>query len=294
MLLRFSLSFAIKLCAFLNPSMGLNIYKRDPSADWRFFTHLPDGRALVSCHARNAVIVVNSAGDEVERLDAEFSKPEGIAVQSNGNILVVDRFNHAIRVFDRDLKQLRSIVTEFQEPGRLNQPVGIAVNPSDDSIWVADNENHRVLHLDSRGVFISTLGKGYGYEPGYMFCPCGVALFTHLHHGVLIIVSEWGGGRVQVFRADGSVFGVYGGVCHAHHVVVDAEGYIYVSEYATRKIKKFSLDGDLVGDGPWGVSAVSLVAGGTGVETVVTQNEVVVVLDRGSRKKRRLAVSLDD
>ncbi len=288
------MEFCYKTVCILNPSMGLNIYKHDPSADWRFFTYLPDGRALLSCHARNAVIVVDSAGDEVERLDAEFSKPEGIAFQSNGNILVVDRFNHAIRVFDRDLKQLRSIVTDFQEPGRLNQPVGIAVNPKDDSIWVADNENHRVLHLDSRGVCISALGKGYGSDPGYMFCPCGVALFTHQNHGELIIVSEWGGGRVQVFRADGSVFGVYGGVCHAHHVVVDAEGCIYVTEYATRKIKKFSLDGDFVGGGPWGVSAVSLVAGATGMKTVVTQNEVVVVLDCGSRKKRRLTVSLDD
>lgn len=279
-----------KTISVLNPSMTTlnnNIHKHNPSADWRFFTRLPDGRALVSCHARNAVIVVDGVGFEVDKLAAEFSKPEGIAVQSNGNILVVDRFNHAIRVFDKDFKELRCIATDFQEAGRLNQPVGIAVSPDDDSIWVADNENHRVLHLDSRGALLSILGKGYGSEPGNMFCPCGVALFTHPLHKHLIIVSEWGGGRVQVFRADGSIFAVYGGVQHAHHVAVDAAGCVYVTEYATRKIKQFHLDGELVGDGSWGASAVSLVVDGYGLETVVTPHDVVTVLR--PEKKRRLS-----
>ena len=109
----------------------------------------------------------------------------------------------------------------------------------------------------------------------------GIALYDHPIHGELVIVSEWGGGRVQVFRTTGEVFAIFGGVQHAHHAVVDGEGTIYVSEYATRRIKRFSLDGD-----SWGVldeSAVSLVAETeVGLAVTVTQTRVV-----GMRNRKR-------
>ncbi len=270
----------------------LNIYAHNPSADWRFFARLPDGRALVSCHARNAVLIVDAAGKETGRLDCEFAKPEGIAVNSKGHAFVVDRFHHCVHVFDSNLKQIRGIVTDFQQPGRLNQPVGIAISPADDSIWIADNENHRVLHLNADGQYISTLGSGYGTAPGHLFCPCGIALHNHPSHGELVIVSEWGGGRVQVFKA-GQVFSIYGGVQHAHHVVVDSRGVVYATEYATRKIKKFSLDGELVGE--WADSAVSLVAGQTGLDIVVLRKELVmtfVLAFQGDQKRAKKRVTI--
>jgi hypothetical protein len=104
-------------------------------------------------------------------------------------------------------------------------------------------------------------------------------------------VSEWGGGRVQVFNAaGGGVFAIFGGVEHAHHCAVDGEGAIYVSEYSTRRVKRFSLDGD------WhdvcGESAVSLVAEeNEGLAAIVTPARVVsLVTGRGGGKKRRLEV----
>ena len=238
-----------------------NIYTPDPSADWRFFARLPDGRALVSCHARNAVLIVNAnSGEIIGRLECEFAKPEGIAVNSKGSVFVVDRFHHCIHVFNSELiKQPRCIASDCQEPGRMNQPVGIAISSVDDSIWIADNENHRVLQFSADGRYVKTLGSGYGTAPGQMFCPCGIALYNHPSYGELVAVSEWGGGRVQVFFGGGEgVFSIYGGVQHAHHVVVDSSGILYVTEYATRKIKRYSLDGELVGGGEWSASVVSL------------------------------------
>ena len=266
----------------------MNIYNRSESADYRFFARLPDGRALLSCHARNVVVIVNGNGDEVGKLeDGQIKKPEGIAVNSKGHVFVVDRHNHCIRVFDEKLVQQRGIVTDFQPVGRMNQPVGIAISTIDDSIYVADNENHRVLVFTAAGEYRSTLGDNYGSAPGKFFCPCGVALYVHPVYGEMVIVSEWGGGRVQVFKADGSLFALYGGVEHAHHVVVDADGIIYVSEYSARKIRKFSLTGDILGGGEWTSSAVSLVAGKSGVDAVVTPIQVVLVL--GECKKRRVS-----
>ena len=230
----------------------------------------------MSCHADNAVLVADEKGDVVSCVEeAGFSRPEGIAVNSEGRIAIVDRYNNCIRVFEADLKPHRTIDTEFQPCGKLNQPVGIAISSVDDRMYVADNENHRVLILDAKGKYLGTLGNGYGSEPAQMFCPCGVCLYNHPLHGELAIVSEWGGGRVQVFKvATGDLFSIFGGVAHAHHVVVDGGGVVYVSEYATRRIKRFSLDGD------WrerDASAVSLVVcrGGGGLAMVVTQKQVV-------------------
>jgi hypothetical protein len=89
-----------------------------------------------------------------------------------------------------------------------------------------------------------------------------------------------------VFRVtDGSLFALYGGVSHAHDVVVDSEGIVYVTEYSSRKIKKFSLDGEMVGGAEWSSSAVSLVPDASGLYSVVMPDRVVVVLKEV--KKRR-------
>ena len=276
------LVFRIKQTKFVTV---MNIYSQSENADYRFFVRLPDGRGLLSCHARNVVVIVNSSGDEVGQLEDGIRRPEGIAVNSKGYVFVVDRYNNCVHVYDENLVRQCGIVTDSQPPGRMNQPVGIAISTIDDSIYVADNENHRVLIFTAGGKYRSSLGDGYDTAPGKFFCPCGIALYVHPAHGELIIVSEWGGGRVQVFRTDGRLFALYGGVEHAHHVVVDADGIIYVSEYSARKIKKFSLTGDLLGGGEWDSSAVSLVAGKSGVDAVVMRNQVVLVLSEGKKRK---------
>ena len=257
------------------PTNPINIYAPNPASNYRFIVKLQDGRSLVSCHADNAVLVADEAGDVVSCIEAEFARPEGIAVNSEGSVFIVDRHNRCIHVFDKDLTQQRTITTDFQSCGQLNQPVGIAIGSSDDRIWVADNENHRILLLNSKGEYISTLGNGLGPLPGQLNCPCGIALYTHHLHGELVIVSEWGGGRVQVFKANGDLFSIFGGVAQAHHVAVDEDGVVYVSEYATRRVKRFSLDGDWRDE--WGASAVSLVAEkhGGGLAMVVTQKQVI-------------------
>ncbi len=207
-----------------------------------FHAKLPDGRTLVSCHTLNAVLILNEKGFAVGRVGVNFSRPEGIAVNSKGDVLIADRYHHSIHVLDKALQHKRSIVTDHQLPGRLDQPTGIAISASDDRIWVADSENHRVLVLASNGEYLATLGSGRGMAPGQLYYPSSVALYNHPLHGELVIVSEWA--RVQVFRSAGDVFAIFGGVQQAHYATVDAQGAVYVTEQATHRIKRFSIDGD--------------------------------------------------
>lgn len=272
----------------------VNIYNKNNESelcifDFRFFLSLPDGRGLISCHAMNAVLIVNEGGDIIGQLSCGIAKPEGIAMNSKGVVYVVDRHKNCIHVFDKDLTQQRGIVMDFQEPGKLNQPVGIAVSKLDDRIFIADNENHRVLVLAEDGKYISTLT---GSSDTRFFCPCGVALYNHPTHGELTIVSEWGAGRVQVFKPDGVLFALYGGVEHAHHVVVDDCGIIYVTEYSNRKIKTFDLDGELLGGGEWGASAVSLVSGDQGLRAIVMRDQVVKIVKETKKKRKAIEINL--
>jgi len=223
------------------PYMQMNIYTSNPDADLRFLVELADGRCLVSCHGQNAVLIVDAEGNVTGKIEGvEFARPEGIAIDTKqkGRVLVVDRFNHCIHAFDgQSLAPVARIGSRGSGDAEFNQPVGIAVSAVDGRIWIADNENHRVQALDSSGAFSTVLGAGR------LFCPCGIALVNHAQHGELVVVSEWGGGRVQVFKTNGDVFAIFPGVQHAHHVVVE-EGVVLVSEYATRKIKRFSLEGE--------------------------------------------------
>ena len=227
----------------------INIYEENGLANWRFSAALGDGRRLVSCHGRNAVFVADAEGAVVGRLEADFASPEGIAVAGN-RVYVVDRYHHCVHEFEAEaagggFRHLRTLGGHGSGPGQFNQPVGVAVSAADGRIWVADNENHRIQALSAADDGSPPLILGsYGGAPGEFFCPCGIALYTHRTHGELVVVSEWGGGRVQVLKAaDGSVFSVFGGVPHAHSVAVDGAGTVCVANYAERKVQRFSLTG---------------------------------------------------
>ena len=265
--------------------MSFNVYDNNNTPnDWRFYAALNDGRALVSCHLRNSVLIINSDGDELGTLDGDFVRPEGIAV-SGDRVYVVDRYHHCVHIFDsKSLGYMKKFGSQGQENGQLNQPVGIAISQIDGKVWVADNENHRVQAFTSEGNHILTLGHGYGKKPFQFFCPCGIALFIHPLHGELIIVSEWGGGRVQVFKDGGDeLFSLFGGIQHPHHVAVDGAGSVFVSEYPTRWVKKFSLIGDWQ---EFDASAVSLVASKkSGLDAVVFQNRLVLMNQNNKRPR---------
>ena len=197
--------------------------------------------ALAVFNARNAVLVMNDCEAGV----VDFTQPDGIAEDSKGQIFVVDCFLHCVHVFSPQL----ALQTTFgtlgffgRAPGQFNQPTGIAVSKRDDRIYVADTDNHRVQVLSSCGLYISTLGLGFGVSPGYFVRPCALAIYEHPYHGELIIVCEWGGDRVQVFAANGDTFAIFGGVKKPYHVVVGADGCLYITEYVTRAIKIFALE----------------------------------------------------
>jgi DNA-binding beta-propeller fold protein YncE len=190
----------------------------------------------VSDAASNQLLIANEGGDVVgDVVGREFKQPEKMAF-GKGGVYAVDRYNGCVRVFEFDGEGGWNHARSFGEDV-LNQPVGIAIDPSSQRVYVANNENHNVAVFESDGRFVRTIGGPYGQGAGELFCPCGVALYKGL-----VIVAEWGNGRVQVFDEGGRSILVLGGFPHAHDVVVDErDGGVYVALYSSKRIRKFSI-----------------------------------------------------
>ena len=83
--------------------------------------------------------------------DGELLRPAGLAVEKNGNVIVVDSGNNRLQVFTpgrqvcRQMRQGRQRTT-----GEFNQPWGITLD-KDGNIYVADWKNHRVQKLSPQG-----------------------------------------------------------------------------------------------------------------------------------------------
>ena len=265
-----------------SPNVGMSVFDECPSNDFRFLLKLPDSRLLLSCHSTNSVLVLDADGKQISTISDWFSKPEGLALWEN-HIYIVDRYKHCVHVFNAStLEHVTAFGGPGQDPGQFNQPVGIAVGENG-LLWVADNENHRVQALTPSGQHVKTLGVvgQLSDAPGFFFCPCGIATYQHPQHGELVLVSEWGGHRVQVFKGE-KVFAIYSGIQNAHSLCVHG-GEVYVSEYGSASVRKFLLDGECV---QLEQNAVSLSADGESL-LIVERHKLKQIRLTGKRKRVR-------
>jgi len=123
-----------------------------------------------------------------------FSLPEGVAVDSDGNVFVTDTFNDRVEMFDADGHFISAFGKNGDGPANFERPKGIAID-RDGHIWVVDATQNRVKVFDNQGRLLIYFG-GPGYYPGQFMGPWGIAIGPSNQ----VVVSETFPGRVQVFR----------------------------------------------------------------------------------------------
>jgi WD40 repeat protein len=93
-------------------------------------------------------------GAVVGKGPAEFNQPQGIAVDTQGNVYVADTGNHRIQKFNSKLDYL----TQWGTPGtgnqNLNRPTAIAVD-SNNNVFVSDTSNLRIVKYNSAGDYMT-------------------------------------------------------------------------------------------------------------------------------------------
>ena len=121
---------------------------------------------------------------------ALFKLPWGIAVLLSGSVLVVDHYNHCIRMISADGKEVSTVAGTVQyghqdgpaAQARFHYPAAVVVL-SDGRILVADGHNHRIRVISADLQQVTTVaGAGTrGYRDGAaaqatFYYPCGLAV----------------------------------------------------------------------------------------------------------------------
>jgi 6-bladed beta-propeller/NHL repeat len=95
----------------------------------------------------------------------QLERPQGVAVDSEGNVWVIDRINNRVVAYDKTGSFLRQIGTPGTGDGQINEPRGIAVAPNG-NIWIAEaGSNKRVQQFTPSGTFVSKVTNVAFAEP---------------------------------------------------------------------------------------------------------------------------------
>jgi len=192
---------------------------------------------ILVCDSSNSRVQVYSSNGELISSYSQFSTPMAITTNSKGEIIVSDSGNSTIQILNSEGK-----TTSTFGNGQLSNPYGICVD-ANDNIYVNENGNNRVQKFDSQGNFISTFGSG-GSGNGQFNGPWGITINSKGN----IIVCDSGNSRIQVFDSEGKFISTFGndrlrtpcGIC------VDLNDNILVSDNGSNQVFIFNSNGEYI------------------------------------------------
>ncbi|MFK0296535.1 RICIN domain-containing protein [Streptomyces sp. NPDC090442] len=216
--------------------------------------------------------VAGFKGDNEPAVSAQLNGPLGVAVDSTGTLYFSDYNNHRVRKITTDGKI--STVAGTGGAGysgdngpaasaQLNRPREVAVD-SADTVYIADNENHRVRRITTDGKISTVAGTGtagFGGDGGpataaRLSYPYGVAVDST---GTLYI-AEAGNHRVRKVTADGKISTVAGnGIGYSgdngpatsaqlnlpHAVALNGAGDLYIADCRNHRVRRITTDGKI-------------------------------------------------
>jgi sugar lactone lactonase YvrE len=196
---------------------------------------------------------------------AHFNQPQGVALDSAGNVYVADTGNHTIRKITSGgvSSTLAGSAGSFgsadgtQDGARFNAPTGIAVDASG-NLYVADSNNHTIRQVTSAGVVTTLAGWAgmWGSTDGsgtsaLFFEPSGISIDASGN----LYVLDCGNSTLRKLAPSGSTWvtstvaglpgvsgsldgsGAGGEFYYPAGVTVSAGGYFYVADAGNNTIR---------------------------------------------------------
>lgn len=246
--------------------------------------------------------------------EASFMGPRGLAFGPDGRLYVTDTLAHRVRVVERDgtvSTVAGSGPTGFAEgggfaDGRADEamfasPAGIAV-AKDGTIYVADQNNHRVRRISPDGDVVTFAGSdqpGVGDGPrgvGQLDLPVAIALASDGY----LYATELAFSSLRQIAPDGTIATIVpwsrpgeGLLRNPAGIAVDSDGLLWVADAGNHRIVQLTTDGDVIAtfgsgspglvDGPTRTAAFSRPVG-----IAFLPDGSLVVVDQGNRAIRKI------
>lgn len=200
---------------------------------------------LVYAASSNAstVTVFDKEGRQLSALSKAdgINRPVGLAVdEARDLLLVVNGEEHAVRLYNRSLKHIKTIGGRGSEEGQFNFPTYVCILPGV-GFAVADTGNFRIQIFDFNGKFLRTFGQ-VGDTPGQFARPKGLAVDPDGH----LYVVDGAFSNFQIFNQDGRILAHVGtgGVRRGQFqvpngIAIGPDGAIYVADQLNARIQKF-------------------------------------------------------
>jgi DNA-binding beta-propeller fold protein YncE len=223
----------------------------------------PNGKRVAKCTLDDDDFLgeFGSFGSE----DGQFTWPNSLTLDREGNVYVSDEWLHRISVFDPDGGFIHRWGTFGVGAGQFNRPAGVAFD-GEDNLLVADSMNHRIQKYTKKGQFITQWGEP-GQQEGQLNTPWGLSTDSQGN----VYVADWRNDRIQKFAADGHFLMQLGAsgdgdgqFNRPSGVAVDQVSRIYVVDWGNDRVQVFDEQGSLItkflgdaGLSKWGVGRLS-------------------------------------
>lgn len=174
----------------------------------------------------------------------------GVAVDSRDRVYVFNRGDHPMLVFDKDGNLIRS-----WGEGVFTRPHGLRMAP-DDTILCTDVGDSTVRRYTLDGELVQQLGKAGQATPFMSNRPfnkptdAAVSPVT----GEIFVCDGYGNACIQKFSPDGKHLATFGEgpgrrmeeYLTPHNIVIDEDGYIYITERENHRVKVIDHDGKYI------------------------------------------------
>ncbi len=205
----------------------------------------PDERVYVADTHYSRVIIYDRDGVELARFgepgtgDGQFQLPTDVVVDEDGFIYVSEYGgNDRITRWSPDYRFVGVVASGVVAGQPLTRPAALDLD-AEQTLWVADACNHRILRFSRDGQLLACFGE-MGEAVGQMRYPYDIAVTPK----GTIMVCEYGNSRLQWFAKDGTPLGTWGSQGRAvgqlwapWGAAVGADGTIYIVDSLNSRIQ---------------------------------------------------------